>query len=59
MILKVADSDLVQFLAGCFEWKPEKRLKPHEALMTPWIQKAITESRLMKNKAMSNNVSAQ
>jgi dual specificity tyrosine-phosphorylation-regulated kinase 2/3/4 len=47
MILKVADPDLVQFLIvsvfsfyflqGCFEWKPDKRLKPHEALSTPWI----------------------
>jgi len=49
----------MMMMQGCFEWKPEKRLKPHEALMTPWIQKAITESRLMKNKALSNNVNAQ
>jgi dual specificity tyrosine-phosphorylation-regulated kinase 2/3/4 len=50
LILKVADQDLVQFLSGCFEWKPDKRLKPSEALQMPWIQKALTESRLTKVK---------
>ena len=50
LILKVADPDLVSFLTGCFEWKPDKRLKPTEALQHPWIQKAITESRLTKVK---------
>ena len=31
-ILKVNDPDLIDFLKGCFEWKPDKRLKPEEGL---------------------------
>lgn len=29
------DPDLIEFLKACFEWKPEKRLKPNEALQMP------------------------
>ena len=57
-IVKVNDPDLIEFLKvsflvviisqGCFEWKPEKRMKPDEGLKSPWIVKAITESRLKK-----------
>eukprot|EP00347_Sterkiella_histriomuscorum_P013004 403366381 len=47
-IIKVNDPDLVQFLKGCFEWKPEQRLKPEEGIKSPWIQKALMESRLKK-----------
>lgn len=42
---KFNDPDLIEFLTACFEWKPEKRIKPEEALQMPWIQKAISESR--------------
>ena len=31
-LLKINDPDLIEFLKGCFEWKPEKRLKPKEAI---------------------------
>jgi len=30
--LKINDPDLIEFMKACFEWKPEKRLKPNEAL---------------------------
>jgi len=30
--LKINDPDLIEFMKNCFEWKPEKRLKPIEAL---------------------------
>jgi len=43
--LKINDPDLTEFMKGCFEWKPEKRLKPSEALAMPWIQKSLNESR--------------
>jgi dual specificity tyrosine-phosphorylation-regulated kinase 2/3/4 len=36
-MLKTTDPDFVDFLRGCFEWKPEARLKPEEALKMPWI----------------------
>ena len=26
--LKINDPDLIEFMKACFEWKPEKRLKP-------------------------------
>jgi len=35
--LKINDPDLTEFLKACFEWKPEKRLKPNEAIQMPWI----------------------
>ena len=35
--LKINDPDLIEFLKACFEWKPEKRLKPNEAIAMPWI----------------------
>jgi len=47
--LKINDPDLIEFMKACFEWKPEKRLKPNEALQMPWIQKSLSESRL-RNK---------
>jgi hypothetical protein len=35
------DPDLIEFLKATFEWKPEKRLTPAEALKMPWIQKSL------------------
>lgn len=35
--LKINDPDLTEFLKACFEWKPEKRIKPNEAIQMPWI----------------------
>lgn len=43
--LKINDPDLTEFLKACFEWKPEKRLKPNEAMQMPWIVKSLNESR--------------
>ena len=43
--LKINDPDLIEFMKACFEWKPEKRLKPIEALQMPWIQKSLSENR--------------
>ena len=43
--LKINDPDLIEFMKACFEWKPEKRLKPNEALQMPWIQKSLAENR--------------
>jgi len=45
-LLRGHDEEIVVFLKGCFEWKPEVRLRPEQALLTNWIQKAITESRM-------------
>lgn len=36
--LKSVDEDFVDFLMKCFEWDPEKRISPSEALEHPWIQ---------------------
>lgn len=35
--LKTSSLELVDFVKRCFEWDPEKRLKPTEGLMHPWI----------------------
>ena len=43
--LKINGPDLIEFMKACFEWKPEKRLKPNEALQMPWIQRSLTENR--------------
>jgi dual specificity tyrosine-phosphorylation-regulated kinase 2/3/4 len=34
--LKTSDNDFLDFLMRCFEWNPEKRLTPTEALNHPW-----------------------
>ena len=35
--LKTSNQELIDFLQRCFEWDPEKRLKPAEGLMHTWI----------------------
>ena len=48
--LKINDPDLIEFLKACFEWKPEKRIKPIEAIQMPWIQKSLADSRTKNNR---------
>ena len=48
--LKINDTDLIDFLTKCFEWKPDKRIKPSEALNHPWIVKSMNESRTKNNR---------
>ncbi|OMJ96082.1 hypothetical protein SteCoe_467 [Stentor coeruleus] len=36
--LKNVDEDFIDFLGRCFEWNPEKRISPSEALSHPWTQ---------------------
>ena len=52
--LKINDPDLIEFLKATFEWKPEKRLKPIEALQMPWIQKSLAESKTRKQQKPSD-----
>ena len=35
--LKTSSQELIDFVKRCFEWNPDKRLKPTEGLMHPWI----------------------
>lgn len=43
--MKGASEEFIHFVKLCFEWNPEKRMKPAEGLMHPWI---------MGNKNMSS-----
>jgi dual specificity tyrosine-phosphorylation-regulated kinase 2/3/4 len=36
-------TDFVDFLDRCFEWKPERRMSPSEAFHHPWIRAGIEE----------------
>jgi dual specificity tyrosine-phosphorylation-regulated kinase 2/3/4 len=35
--VKTNCADLIDFVKKCFDWDPEKRMKPTEGLMHPWI----------------------
>ena len=37
------DSDFVDFLEKCTEWKVSDRLTPTDALSHPWIQKGLAD----------------
>lgn len=36
--IKSDDMDFIDFLYRCFEWMPERRITPNEALNHPWLQ---------------------
>jgi serine/threonine protein kinase len=44
-------ANFVDFIDRCIEWKPEKRLKPHESFNHPWIINGLKE---IKNMAGEN-----
>jgi serine/threonine protein kinase len=45
-ILKGADADFLEFILGCLEWNPDKRMTPDEALRHPWIMEGAQRSLL-------------
>ena len=42
-ILEGADPNFIDFLEHCFEWDPENRFSPHEALQNVWVREGIKE----------------
>ena len=36
-VIKPGDNDFLEFLEKCFDWEPETRITPHEALDSQWI----------------------
>ncbi|RKP16031.1 kinase-like protein, partial [Rozella allomycis CSF55] len=41
--VKSNDQLFLDFLEKCFEWDPEKRLKPHEAMEHPFITESLSK----------------
>ena len=48
--LRINDPDLIEFMRGCFEWKPEKRLTPEQAFSHPFISQAVNELKCLKEQ---------
>ena len=44
---EVPDPCFVNFIAGCLEWDPEKRLTPDAALQHEWILKGLPPNVLL------------
>jgi dual specificity tyrosine-phosphorylation-regulated kinase 2/3/4 len=52
-VVKSIDKDFLEFIEKCFEWDPEKRIRPGEALAHPWIvnKQKIGEKKAGKSKS--------
>jgi serine/threonine protein kinase len=48
-------SDFVDFIDNCLEWKPEKRMTPEDAFKHPWIKAGIKE---LKEKMEKGNAAS-
>lgn len=46
-VVQTDDAMLLDFLAGCFEWDPARRLTPDEALAHPFLTRASTARSLV------------
>ena len=51
-ILKTADPGMVDLVKKCFEWDPEKRISPKDAMMHEWMQ---SQNRIIKNSSSRIN----
>lgn len=49
-------SDFVDFIDNCLEWKPEKRMTPEDAFKHPWIKAGIKE---LKEKMEKGNAGSE
>ncbi len=45
--LKGADESFIDLIKKCLEWNPEKRIKPDEAILHPWIKMALSKDSQM------------
>lgn len=48
-------TDFVDFIDNCLEWKPEKRMTPEDAFKHPWIKAGIKE---LKEKMEKGNATS-
>jgi dual specificity tyrosine-phosphorylation-regulated kinase 2/3/4 len=51
-ILDDCPESFVTFIEKCLEWDPDKRIKPIEALMHPWIIEGLPPQVLLHHKRM-------
>jgi len=49
-LVQAAEADFLHFILKCFEWNPNKRMKPKEALIHPWIKGKKTNNSALINK---------
>lgn len=50
-----AQSDFVDFINQCLEWKPDKRMTPEDAFRHPWIKAGIKELKQKMEQAAPQN----
>ncbi|EAR85505.3 glycoprotease family protein (macronuclear) [Tetrahymena thermophila SB210] len=56
-VLQTESEDFTDFLTKCFVWEPQKRLKPSDALMHPWILEGLPpEIRIQHIKYIQSQV---
>ena len=51
-ILRTAETGMLDLVKKCFEWDPEKRITPKEAIMHEWMQ---SQNRIIKNSSSRIN----
>ena len=51
-VLRCSDKSFLKFLAACFEWDPENRIKPDEALKHEWIIEGLPPKVLQQHQRM-------
>jgi serine/threonine protein kinase len=46
-----SQTDFVDFIDKCLEWKPDKRMTPDDAFRHPWIKNCIKELKSKMSQA--------
>ena len=59
MQCEAGQSDFVDFIDKCLEWKPEKRMSPEDAFRHPWIKAGIKELKQKMEQAPQAPVETQ
>ena len=51
-ILAECPDSFIDFVESCLQWDPDKRIKPLDALMHPWIIEGLPAQVLLHHKRM-------
>lgn len=51
-ILEECPETFVDFVEQCLQWDPDKRIKPLDALMHPWIIEGLPQQVLLHHRRM-------
>merc|ERR1711957_604281 len=54
-MMSCSDTDFVDFIDKCIEWKHETRLSPEQAFSHPFISKAVNELKCLKEQPAADS----